>query len=257
MSVWDADSGAELRTLKGNKNSIFFSVSFSPDGRRMAAATWDQTIKLWDADSGTELRTFKGHTGEVRWVSFSPDGRRLASACNDETIKLWDADSGAELRTLKGHTANVLSVSFSPDGRRLASASDDRTIKLWDADSGAELRTFKGHTANVWSVSFSPEPGARLDAALHVPKDGDYEVLATLTMAPDYAIVQLALDGQPLGELLDLYNAMDVISTGEIRLPAQKLTAGRHLLSIEIKGANPSAVKAYMVGLDYVRLVVH
>jgi hypothetical protein len=74
-------------------------------------------------------------------------------------------------------------------------------------------------------------------------------------MARDYAVVQPALDGQPVGEPLDLYNYPDVVSSGELTLAARKLTAGRHRLAIEIHGANPSALKAYVVGLDYLRLV--
>jgi tetratricopeptide (TPR) repeat protein len=67
------------------------SVAFSPDGQRLASASWDQSVKLWDAVSGQELRTLKGHTNMVSSVAFSPDGQRLASASHDATVKLWDA----------------------------------------------------------------------------------------------------------------------------------------------------------------------
>jgi hypothetical protein len=58
-----------------------------------------------------------------------------------------------------------------------------------------------------------------------------------------------------VGEPLDLYNYPDVISSSELTLATRKLTAGQHRLAIEINGANPSALKAYMVGLDYLRLI--
>jgi tetratricopeptide (TPR) repeat protein len=66
-------------------------VAFSPDGRRLASASNDQTVRVWDAATGKELLTLKGHTGRVFSVSFSPDGRRLASAGFDRTVRVWEA----------------------------------------------------------------------------------------------------------------------------------------------------------------------
>jgi hypothetical protein len=76
-----------------------------------------------------------------------------------------------------------------------------------------------------------------------------------LTKARDYAIVQLQLDDEPLGEPIDLYASGDVITTGEVVWGARKLTAGPHRLAIIVQGANAAAAKSYMVGLDYVRLI--
>ena len=66
-------------------------MAFSPDGKRLASASWDQTIKVWDAATGQEALTLKGHTQIVNTVAFSPDGERIASASADKTIKVWDA----------------------------------------------------------------------------------------------------------------------------------------------------------------------
>jgi hypothetical protein len=66
------------------------SISYSPDGSRIASASADGTIKVWDARSGAEMLTLRGHTGAVRSISYSPDGSRIASASADGTIKVWD-----------------------------------------------------------------------------------------------------------------------------------------------------------------------
>jgi hypothetical protein len=64
--------------------------------------------------------------------------------------------------------------------------------------------------------------------------------------------VQFYLDGRKLGDRIDLYNHPDVIATGAISLGVRELTAGKHELTVEIVGADPKAVKAYMFGMDYV-----
>ena len=121
----------EYNSLEKHGDSVY-SVSFSPDGKTLASASEDNTIKLWNLER-KELKTLKGHDSRVLSVSFSPDGKTLASASEDKTIKLWNLE-GKELKTLKGHDSAVNSVSFSPDGKTLASASFDKTIKLWNLD---------------------------------------------------------------------------------------------------------------------------
>jgi WD40 repeat protein len=63
-------------------------VAFSPEGKRLASASTDKTVRLWD-EQGQEVAVLRGHTDAVRHVSFSPDGKRLASASTDKTVRLW------------------------------------------------------------------------------------------------------------------------------------------------------------------------
>ena len=147
---------AAPNTLGGHANQVW-GVSFSPDGKMLASASADKTVKLWDTSTGKEIKTLTGHTNSVWGVSFSPDGKMLASGSADKTVKLWDTSTGKEIKTLTGHTNQVWGVSFSPDGKMLASASADKTVKLWDTSTGKEIKTLTGHTNQVWGVSFSPD----------------------------------------------------------------------------------------------------
>ena len=105
--------GYQVLTLRGHSSAVD-GVAFSPDGKRLATASDDQTAKVWDAQSGQELLTLRGHRDAVTGVAFSPDGKRLATASTDQTAKVWDAESGKELLTLRGHSNNVRAVTFSP-----------------------------------------------------------------------------------------------------------------------------------------------
>ncbi len=153
-------SQLDFRSFEGHKNSVY-RVAFSPDGRRLASASQDQTVKVWDTATGKEILTLRGHTDGVHGVAFSPDGRRLASGGDDGTVRVWDAATGRETLTLRADTGGpmkgVLSVAFSPDGRRLASAGWTPTVKVWDAASGKETLALRGHTSYVTGVAFSPD----------------------------------------------------------------------------------------------------
>jgi uncharacterized protein (TIGR03067 family) len=148
--------GALLATLRGHTADVR-SVAFAPDGKTLATASFDQTVKLWDLPSGKDRATLEGHTDKVNCVVFSPDGKTLATAGLDGIVKLWDVATAKELATLKGHQGWVTAAAFTPDGKTLASASTDRTIKIWQIATQSEQATLQGHTAEVESVSFSPD----------------------------------------------------------------------------------------------------
>ena len=147
-----------LCTLGGH-SGLIYAIAFSPDGKKIASCSADQTIKIWETDSGNELFTLKGGKETTFNISFSPVSNIFASGSHDNTVRIWNADSGKEINTLEGHEDAVVSVSLSPDGNKLASgaASGDRTIKIWDIDSGKNLRTLEGHENAVWSVAFSSD----------------------------------------------------------------------------------------------------
>ncbi|MEW6210546.1 MAG: pentapeptide repeat-containing protein, partial [Acidobacteriota bacterium] len=126
------------------------SVAWSPDGKLIAAASSDNTIRIFDAATGLCRRWLIGHLGTVNCVCWNPDGRQLASGSSDQTVRVWDTESGQLIRSLEGHKGSVWSVAYRGDGSQLASGSSDQTVRVWDTESGQLIRSLEGHKGSVW-----------------------------------------------------------------------------------------------------------
>ena len=190
----------DLRTLSGHSAPVT-CVAFSPDGARIASASYDNTLRVWDRATGQELHLFNEDSSGVTGVAFSPDGAQIASIGFDHALKLWDVASGRVLANLKRNGSGAAKiadgkqrasagndqdpkswdpattqelhllkgsscVAFSPDGTKIATASDDNIVMLWDAVKRQEICAFEGHSGTANSVAFSPN-GALLASASH------------------------------------------------------------------------------------------
>jgi WD40 repeat protein len=96
IRLWDAADGRAIRDLQGHASGVL-DLSFAPDGRTLASASQDRTVKLWHLATGRELRTLRGYDGVVRGLAFAPDGRALATGGFSDGVRVWEAASFDEV----------------------------------------------------------------------------------------------------------------------------------------------------------------
>ena len=130
--------------LKGHTAWVDFAI-FSPDGKKIATASRDDTARIWDVESGKELLTLPG---AMDFIALSPDGTKMVTAGANHTAIVWDVESGKQLHTLQGNPNSRADVGnyfislvsydpmvrfadFSPDGKRVVTASNDGCVRIW------------------------------------------------------------------------------------------------------------------------------
>ncbi|MBN1221418.1 MAG: hypothetical protein JXM69_21015 [Anaerolineae bacterium] len=165
VHLWDVNSGQLHGILEGHSRGVF-SLTWSPDGARLATASADGSVKLWDIKTLKETATLEKHTGKVRAVAWHPHRQLLASTGGEGEIFIWDLETLTLEQALTGHRGEVFDVAWSPNGCRLASAGKDGTVRTWDIVNGSVLDVLVGHQSFVRSVRWHPDSRQLASAAM-------------------------------------------------------------------------------------------
>jgi WD40 repeat protein len=145
-----------FRRLTPPLDGPIYGVAFSPNGKWIAAAGKDQTVRIWDAETGRAVKPLEGHTSTIHLLAFSPDSRLIATEAGDQTGKVWDVGTGKELFTLEGLTGDFAALAFSPDNTRIAAESGKTQASVWDVATHRVLYTL-AHDKAIRMVVFSPD----------------------------------------------------------------------------------------------------
>lgn len=157
VRVWDAATGENAFAVDAGVKPISM-VRWSPDGRRIAAGSWDGEVHVFDAaEGGRNHLTLKVPESEVyaavNCVAWSPDGTRVVCGSKDRTARVYDAASGALLGTVE-HEGWVTACAWSGDGASFVTGSEDNLVRVWDAGTFELRGMLRGHTRGVGTLAF-------------------------------------------------------------------------------------------------------
>ena len=164
LLVTGGTAESQEMSFSGHRSAIR-SVACSADGRMIASASLDKTVRVWQTDQSNAMRVLGEFPGAVLSVALGTEGHLLVLGCADNTIRVCTCTDGAVLRTIVTTSGPVHSVAISPDGHYVASSGNDGSVRIWQIGDGTLVRTFAGHAAPVWSVAFSPDGRYLLSAS--------------------------------------------------------------------------------------------
>lgn len=152
IRIRNAKTQQVLQTLREHKRPIL-DLAFSPNGKQLASASYDNSVILWDAEKGTVLHQWNDHPRfPPKCLAFTKDGKILAAAGDGDQVVLWDTATGKKIRELSQNLPAkhdfVNDLSFSDDGKLLA-VSHIRKTNVWDVEQGKGLFTVRDDASVV------------------------------------------------------------------------------------------------------------
>jgi WD40 repeat protein len=188
---------ARIGTTRFRHGDAVTAIAYAPDGRNVATASRDSTLRLWEVESGKELACFMGHRGAVLAAIFIRDGKTLISGGTDGTVRLWRlTPRGEEVRRFQVSKEEVQTFAIAGNGSLVATGTEDGAIILYDLAKGKELHHLH-QEGQVYCLALSAD-GKRLAVnraasgialwdttkgePLHLLGEG---VVASLAFAPD------------------------------------------------------------------------
>lgn len=163
LGVWEFATGRQLMSLHSPLGDLF-DCQLSPDGKRIAVASWDGLARIYDVATGLPTGDAMRHARGVGRSIFSPDGRKFATASWDGTARLWNPHNGSPASPWLHHAGYVAVAAFSPDSKWLLTGGQDESVRVWDLETTSVERHIFRHDGRVTFAGYSPD-GDRIATA--------------------------------------------------------------------------------------------
>ena len=141
---------------------VALGLAFSPDGKWLAAACGDKTIRVFEMPAGRLSRVLRNHSDWVQSVAFSPDGKSFVSASRDRSARVFDVFKWEVQSTYRGFDVPLLAAVFSADGSRIFATARGGIGHSWQPekpDKHSDLTDFDGDVRQLAAGSFGVAAG--------------------------------------------------------------------------------------------------
>jgi WD40 repeat protein/tRNA A-37 threonylcarbamoyl transferase component Bud32 len=199
--LWDLATGKPVWRSRWHQGDIM-AMAVSPDGKTVATASADRTVRLWVAATGEPTGTVLRHPDAVLAAAYAPDGKTLLTGCADNAVRRWEAATGRPLGEPWPQPFPVSALAVSPDGRTMLIGSlRSKTVRLLDTATGKPAAPTPPAVDYTHGVSFSPDGRRFLLASVFEADLGDTATGRLLLRFPSTGVVYRASfspDGQTI-----------------------------------------------------------
>ncbi|MGB7537379.1 MAG: WD40 repeat domain-containing protein [Anaerolineales bacterium] len=155
IKIFDLETGTGIRELIGHTDPVS-GIAFSPDGKGLASASLDGTIRLWSLVTGREIKKLIALPIRIYSIVFSPDGETISAGLEDQSVRMWGVKTGTLIRAFHGQAGKINRIIPSSDGELLLTISEESIVKILELSTGNEKTSLGGYMGPTGSVAFSP-----------------------------------------------------------------------------------------------------